>query len=400
MKRVFRATTVILLAICLLFLDASYAYASDLSTIKQEQELLNKKQEETRKKKQEAQQKASSLQSEADNLSSEVNKLNNKLSTISNSISITEKEIEDTNQDIEIITKELNEANNQCVEQYESMKKRIQYMYENGTDSMLVTLLESGSIAQLMRRLEYISALMSYDRGLMENYSNLRTQIEDKSAELSDKYDNLSEYQSNLEKNKAAVNELVSSTTNTLNAKQGEVNEANKEVANYEAQLAQMESYEKELEDKYAKVLANMAANGTGILANEYTGGALVGYTEADVMMMAAIIQCESGGEPYEGKIAVGSVVMNRLMSSKFPNTVSGVIYQSGQFSPVASGKFALVLANGPNATCRQAAVSVLSGTRNTDALYFRTVSSATNSGLIYSTAGTVIGNHYFFNFI
>ncbi len=51
--------------------------------------------------------------------------------------------------------------------------------------------------------------------------------------------------------------------------------------------------------------------------------------------------QCEAWGEPYDGKLAVGSVIMNRVRSSYFPNTVSGVIYQGGQFSPVASGRLA-----------------------------------------------------------
>lgn len=66
--------------------------------------------------------------------------------------------------------------------------------------------------------------------------------------------------------------------------------------------------------------------------------------SDSDLYLLGAIIQCEADGEPYEGKLAVGSVVMNRVRSSYFPNTVSGVIYQSGQFSPVASGRYALRL--------------------------------------------------------
>lgn len=52
--------------------------------------------------------------------------------------------------------------------------------------------------------------------------------------------------------------------------------------------------------------------------------------SDSDLYLLGAIIQCEADGEPYEGKLAVGSVVMNRVRSSYFPNTVSGVIYQSG----------------------------------------------------------------------
>ena len=102
-----------------------------------------------------------------------------------------------------------------------------------------------------------------------------------------------------------------------------------------------------------------------------------------------ALIQCEAGGESYEGKLAVGSVVMNRVDSSYFPDTVVGVIYQSGQFSPVASGRFAVVLSSGADASCVQAATEVLAGTRTLNCLYFRR-----NNGLIN---GTVIGNHVFY---
>lgn len=53
---------------------------------------------------------------------------------------------------------------------------------------------------------------------------------------------------------------------------------------------------------------------------------------------MASIINCEAGSEPYQGKVAVGIVVMNRVSSKSFPNSIKGVIYQKGQFSPVRNG--------------------------------------------------------------
>ena len=87
--------------------------------------------------------------------------------------------------------------------------------------------------------------------------------------------------------------------------------------------------------------------------------------------------------------LAVGSVVLNRVASGSFPNSVVGVIYQSGQFSPVASGRFANVLAKGAGSASVQAAKEVLGGRRTISALYFRR-----NTGLI---EGTVIGNHVFY---
>ncbi|MCD7825305.1 MAG: cell wall hydrolase [Clostridiaceae bacterium] len=61
-------------------------------------------------------------------------------------------------------------------------------------------------------------------------------------------------------------------------------------------------------------------------------------YTEKQLRLMASIINCEAGAESYQGKIAVGVVVMNRVKSKSFPNTIKKVIYQKGQFSPVRNG--------------------------------------------------------------
>ncbi len=61
-------------------------------------------------------------------------------------------------------------------------------------------------------------------------------------------------------------------------------------------------------------------------------------YTKSDLRLMASIINCEAGAEGYQGKLAVGIVVMNRVSSKAFPNTIKRVIYQKGQFSPVKNG--------------------------------------------------------------
>lgn len=109
-----------------------------------------------------------------------------------------------------------------------------------------------------------------------------------------------------------------------------------------------------------------------------------------DVTLLGALIQCEAGSECYEGQVAVGAVVMNRVRSGAYPSSIYNVIYQSGQFSPAGSGKVAATIANGVSGTCIQAAQQALSGYDNTGgALYFRNVSSG--------KTGYVIGNHVFY---
>jgi len=119
------------------------------------------------------------------------------------------------------------------------------------------------------------------------------------------------------------------------------------------------------------------------------TQNAAVAASYDDVTLLAALIQCEAGSESYEGKLAVGAVVVNRLHSG-YSSSIYGVIYQKGQFGPASSGKVASVAASGPSASCIQAATEALSGVDNTGgATSFKSASSG--------HAGVVIGNHVFF---
>ena len=113
--------------------------------------------------------------------------------------------------------------------------------------------------------------------------------------------------------------------------------------------------------------------------------------TDADTtLLLAALIYCEAGGESYEGKVAVGAVVMNRVRSAAYPDTIHGVIYASGQFTPAMSGKVNRVYEAGNiNESCIRAAEEALSGVSNVgDLTHFRR-----NNG----RDGLVIGNHVFY---
>ena len=111
---------------------------------------------------------------------------------------------------------------------------------------------------------------------------------------------------------------------------------------------------------------------------------------EADVRLLAALIYCEAGNQPYDGKVAVGAVVMNRIASTRFPNTLEGVIYQTGQFCPARTGKLGRVLASGRIPTsCYDAARDAMSGANPIgNALFF-------NTGKV-GTRGYKLGDHYF----
>ena len=104
--------------------------------------------------------------------------------------------------------------------------------------------------------------------------------------------------------------------------------------------------------------------------------------------LLAALIQCEAGNQPYDGQLAVGAVVINRLKSGAYPNTLEGVIYASGQFTPALNGKVASVYAGTVKSSCMQAAADAIAG--NTS------VGSATHFRRAGNRDGIVIGNHVF----
>ncbi|MDO4286019.1 MAG: cell wall hydrolase [Eubacteriales bacterium] len=112
---------------------------------------------------------------------------------------------------------------------------------------------------------------------------------------------------------------------------------------------------------------------------------------DEELMILAAIIYCEAGTESHEGKVAVGNVVLNRVASPKFPNTIREVVYQQGQFTPAACGRLDTVLANGSvPADCIQAAQDALAGTKPVgECIFF--------NGTTHKSEGIVIGGHRFF---
>ena len=150
-------------------------------------------------------------------------------------------------------------------------------------------------------------------------------------------------------------------------------------------------SIAEEIAAQKAKEAAERAAAVTAAAsAPAATQHAATSASVDDTTLLAAIIQCEAGSECYEGKVAVGAVVLNRVRSGSYANSISGVIYQSGQFGPASNGSLARVLASGNiSSSCRQAAADALAG------------ADPTGGKLSFHRAngrdGVVIGNHVFF---
>lgn len=371
-----------LLAVCLLSSSICYnnqaqAEAASVSDLKGQQEAAEQEVDELEKAKQE--------------LEASLGDMNSELYQVSNSIQELQIQIDSAEDEIARLEQELSEAETAEQQQYDDMKLRIQYMYENGSNFSWTSLLESRSLADFLNRIQYISDITGYDRQMLEDYqvtleniANCKTQLEQEQQMLLASKEELSQKENTLLASIADVQKNLGEKADELSDKQQEADELADKIA-------AMEAYEKQLEEQRAKEDAKRLEE---IRKQEEESDDSIGATvtpqTGEEELLAAIIYCEAGGESYEAQLAVGSVVLNRVNSPYFANTITGVIYEPKQFSPAGSGKLALVLENGlTTESCRNAAREVLGGHITGNWLYFRV-----DNGTI---DGTVIGKQVFY---
>ena len=117
------------------------------------------------------------------------------------------------------------------------------------------------------------------------------------------------------------------------------------------------------------------------------------GYSSSEIYLLAKTIYAEGRGEPYSGQVAIGAVVLNRVRSKQFPNTIAGVVYQKNAFTAVSDGQINLT----PNETAMKAARDAINGWDPTGgALYYYNPAVATSSWIFGRETITVIGKHVF----
>lgn len=134
-------------------------------------------------------------------------------------------------------------------------------------------------------------------------------------------------------------------------------------------------------------------ATALGVTLTSSTSSSSSTIVSADQELLAKLVYAEARGESYKGQVAVAAVVLNRVSSSSFPNTISGVIYQTGAFSCVSNGS----INNTPNDTAVRAALDAMNGWDPTNGcLYYYNPGKTSDSWIRTRTVVTVIGNHYF----
>ncbi|WP_028242743.1 cell wall hydrolase [Pseudobutyrivibrio ruminis] len=406
MKR-FKGCLAIVLIAVLCLSSSAQASQSEVDRLKEESQKASDAVKDINNQKQQVEGAKQQLEGQANSLTGQISSLNNQISSVTGEISETEADIAEVEADIETLNEQLERTQASLDAQRKSMKLRIQYMYENRSTNTLINFLESGSISEFLQRLEYMAQITAYDQAAVERFAATQKEIEDTKSAIEEKGQQLSAYQDNLKSKKSQLGVLVSDTSTALNVTNSQIADTKAAIAELEKQLDDAKAYEKRIQKQYQDAQVALAEK----LAGEH-GGYSGGYTTTDeeTLILAALIQAEAANQGDAGRLAVGSVVMNRVASSKFPNTVSGVVYASGQFAPVTSGRVALILAEGPNSACQYAAAQAIAGNTNTDALFFCTYTyaqalhdsqvAAGQSGFLDRTSGTTINAHYFYNYL
>ncbi|MBE5860407.1 MAG: cell wall hydrolase [Butyrivibrio sp.] len=351
---------------------------------------LEKKQDELDDKKDDItnlNQEKSELENKLDNLNDQLTEVSDNLSSLEDKIDVKENEIYSTQE-------ELKEAIKTKDDQYAAMKKRVQFIYEKQSFMLMDMLLDVGSFADFLNQSNYIAALSGYDRKMLLAYEQTCEDVEAKENLLKSQKEELDTAKAEVEAEQSRVSGLVNQTSGSISQYKKNISSAEEEAKNIEAQAKEYESQVESQNDDVKKLEAKLAEEiRLSKLAKSSSWRSIgeVQFAEGDRELLANLIYCEAGAEPYEGKVAVGAVVINRVLSSVYPDTVVGVIYQSGQFSPVGSGRLALALANGSaTEACYQAADAAMSGQTNVgNCVYFRTP--------IPGLTGINIGGHVFY---
>lgn len=374
-----------------------FAYPDQLMADTQDDlDAVNKQLEELRNKQ-------SELNASYGELNEKLSASGEKLSSIEDAVNAKQSEIDATNIQVADMQAEIDQ-------QYAAMKLRIQFMYENNNATILSTLLSAESLSDLLSKSEYIQQISNYDHQKMQELSDLLVSLKETQAKLEEEMTELVTLKDDAAREADNFAVLLSQCQTELDTTSDSITDAEALALEYEKQIEQemlerqrreMEALEAARKAQEEADKANNSGNSSNTGGNSSSGSAMVdqnalnnvlkNHTAEDVAMLAAIIECEAGNQSYEGKCAVGSVVINRVADPRFANSISGVIYAPYQFSPVASGRFAIVLARGANAACTQAAVDVLNGYININALYFHVYDSSVDVG------GTVIGDHVFY---
>lgn len=302
---------------------------------------------------------SASLAKKADTLQTELDGINKEMLSISDEIASIEMQTEIMAGEIQRSEGALQAAKKKENKQYEDMKARIKYLYESGDASLLELLFSAENMTDFLNKAEFIQNVSDYDRDMLNELSAAREDIATKQKTLKAQKDALGELQGKLTARQSELKKKAESTSTDL--------------ALYQEKLKQARAAETAAVSKFVS-----NADGTTVR------GSAIKVSDSEQQLLAAIIECEAY-QDYNSLLAVATVILNRVGDSRFPNSISEVVYASNQFEPVTLGSLDAVLSSGPSQLSLEVAEDALNGTRLAavaDCYYFLYAGSTNRPGV------------------
>lgn len=217
----------------------------------------------------EAEDKADELEQQKESAEAEKEKLISQLNGIIDDMNVTQEKLTVKEEEINAAEQELVQAKINENNQYESMKKRIKFMYEGGNTQFLEVLLQSQSIGDLLNKAEYVSQLSSYDRDMLTEFQNTVKEVEEKEAALQEEYTELNDLQDQLAEQQDQVQTLIDS-------KEAQIADIQDEIKANEATLEKLKKEAEEAKRLREEQAAAAAAGSGGSSYTPPSGGNVV----------------------------------------------------------------------------------------------------------------------------
>lgn len=336
-----------------------------------------------------------SLEDQTSALESELQGINQEILSLSEEISSTEMQVEILNGEIARTEDSLAEAETNEQKQYDDMKTRIKYMYENGNATLLEMLFSAEDMADFLNKADFIENLSLYDRDALNELIDVHQQIEDQMKSLEEQQASMADLQDDLADKQAELQAKAQQTSTNLQEVNNRLEAAKKaEEERLAREQAAREKAEQEAKEAAAQAESekNSSSGNNSTSGTVSNGGGSVNASVDEITLFAALLDCEAVHD-YNSMLAVATVVMNRVESPRFGDSIRDVIYAPGQFEPVWTGRLDSRLDRGPTSLARQVAQDAVNGARLAevaDCYYFLYAPSTSRDGI-------VIGDNLFF---
>ena len=239
---------------CLLYQERSYASKS----VDKKIEKAQKESKSLSKKSSKYAEKADKAQKKQDDMMKEIEKLDKKIEKVETEMDLVDQQIKAKEEELKKEQASLEEATQNAQIQYDTMKKRIKYMYENGNQDYLELLFSSDSVAELLNRTEYIEKISSYDKKIFRRFEKLCTRVARKKQEIDETLTSLQEMKQDADAQKEALKELkkkkkdeIRQYNNSMKKKQSKANAYAKKAAQAEAEVERLlEEKQREIDQK------------------------------------------------------------------------------------------------------------------------------------------------------